>query len=257
MPKRDPMAKRSPKPVKADEPASRAETTPPRPVEARGARRKRETRERLLRAAFELIAARGADAVAINEITEAADVGFGSFYNHFESKEAVHAAVLRMVFDGFGSALDELGAAIDDPAEKLALAARHAITTAAREPLWGQLLLREWYRAEAFSLGLGPRLLRDIIAGVGSKRFKVADPLVVLVLAGGTIVAAVGLQLTAQGLGSKLLDQAGLSGAGLDRRIASTLLQALGIKPSEAESIAGRALPALHWTPSFSTAESS
>jgi len=247
-----PMPKRDPKPDK-----TQSETSPPRAVEPRGARRKRETRERLLRAAFELIAERGADAVAINEITEAADVGFGSFYNHFESKDAIHTAVLRMVFDGFGSALDELSASIEDPAEKVSVATRHAIATATREPLWGQLLLREWYRPETFPSGLGPRLLRDIIAGVAGKRFKVADPLVALVLAGGTVVAAVGLQLAVGGLGSKLVDQAGLSGVDIDRRVASTLLQALGIKQAEAETIAGRALPILHWTPNFSTSESS
>lgn len=34
-----------------------------------------------------VMAAEGADAATINDITEAADVGFGSFYNHFASKE--------------------------------------------------------------------------------------------------------------------------------------------------------------------------
>ena len=59
--------------------------------EPRGARRKRETRARLLDAALRLMAQKGMEGVAINEITEAADVGFGSFYNHFESKEAIYA----------------------------------------------------------------------------------------------------------------------------------------------------------------------
>ena len=61
----------------------------PSAPESRQARRKRETRERLLDAAFRLMAERGVDAVAINEITEAADVGFGSFYNHFESRDGI------------------------------------------------------------------------------------------------------------------------------------------------------------------------
>jgi len=39
------------------------------------------------------MAERGMEGVAINEITEAADVGFGSFYNHFESKEAIYAVL--------------------------------------------------------------------------------------------------------------------------------------------------------------------
>src|SRR5258708_39986734 len=63
----------------------------PEEREPRGARRKRETRARLLDAALKLMAERGMEGVAVNEITEAADVGFGSFYNHFESKESIFA----------------------------------------------------------------------------------------------------------------------------------------------------------------------
>jgi len=63
--------------------------------EPRNARRKRETRERLLDAALRLMAERGMAGVTINEITEAADVGFGSFYNYFESKEAIYDAIIN------------------------------------------------------------------------------------------------------------------------------------------------------------------
>ncbi|MGB1581288.1 MAG: TetR/AcrR family transcriptional regulator, partial [Nevskiales bacterium] len=70
---------------------SQPDTSPAK--EPRGARRKRQTRDKLMKAALQLMAERGKDGVAINEITEAADVGFGSFYNHFESKEAIHAAL--------------------------------------------------------------------------------------------------------------------------------------------------------------------
>jgi len=189
--------------------------------------------------------------VAIQEITEAADVGFGSFYNHFESKDAIHAAVLRMVFDGFGSALDRLTQAVDDPAQKVAVAARHTIAMAAKDPLWGQLLLREWSRPQSFSLGLGMRLLRDLSVGVAAKRFNVSDPLMGLIVAGGTIVSAVGLQLGLRGEGSRLIERAGLSAVDFDKRATITLLQALGLPPAEARKIVGRALPPLDWKPTF------
>src|SRR5579859_5546698 len=74
--------------------------------EPRGARRRRETRSRLLIAALKLMAEKGMEGVAINEITEEADVGFGSFYNHFESKEAIYAAVLDWVFKDFADAME-------------------------------------------------------------------------------------------------------------------------------------------------------
>lgn len=249
------MRKTSARSTGAAPPSSLNETLP-KGGEHRSLRRKRETHERLLRAAFVLIAERGADAVAIKEVTQAADVGFGSFYNHFESKDAIHAAMLRTVFDGFGGALDRITSDIDDPAHKVALSARHAIAAAEREPLWGQLLLREWYRPQAFSLGLGGRLLRDIVAGLARKRFTVLDPLMGLAMAGGTIVAAVGLQLALRGEGAQLIQQAGLSASALDERTAMTVLQGLGLPAAEARKIASRALPALDWKPTFRSAES-
>ena len=45
------------------------------------------TNKRLVNAALSVMAEKGLDAATINDITEAADVGFGSFYNHFSSKE--------------------------------------------------------------------------------------------------------------------------------------------------------------------------
>ncbi len=46
------------------------------------------------------------DSVAINDITEAADVGFGSFYNHFGSKEGIFTALVEWVFEEFADTLD-------------------------------------------------------------------------------------------------------------------------------------------------------
>jgi len=54
-------------------------------------RRKQRTRAALIRAAQALIAA-GKLNVPVLEITQAADVGMGSFYNHFDSKEQLALA---------------------------------------------------------------------------------------------------------------------------------------------------------------------
>ena len=96
--------------------------------EARGARRRRETRSRLLVAALKLMAEKGMEGAAINEITEAADVGFGSFYNHFESKEAIYAALLNWVFKDFADAMDRVLGEISDPAEVIAAWSRRRPT---------------------------------------------------------------------------------------------------------------------------------
>ena len=75
---------RAPKAVKSATAAAAPAATAVEDKEPRGARRKRETRSRLLEAALKLMAEKGMEGVAINEITEAAGVGFGSCYDDFE-----------------------------------------------------------------------------------------------------------------------------------------------------------------------------
>jgi AcrR family transcriptional regulator len=61
-----------------------------RPVApGRRQRRAEETRLRLFRSAIQLFAERGFPNVTIGDITEAADVGKGTFFNYFESKDHV------------------------------------------------------------------------------------------------------------------------------------------------------------------------
>jgi AcrR family transcriptional regulator len=52
-------------------------------------RRAAETRVRLFRCALQLFARRGYHNVTVEDITEAADVGKGTFFNYFESKDHV------------------------------------------------------------------------------------------------------------------------------------------------------------------------
>jgi AcrR family transcriptional regulator len=62
-------------------------STPPAPD--RRQRRAAETRLRLFRCALQLIAERGFPSVTVEDITEAADVGKGTFFNYFETKDHV------------------------------------------------------------------------------------------------------------------------------------------------------------------------
>ena len=58
-------------------------------------RRKARTRQALIDAAVRLIAEGRGDRASIQEITEAADIGFGSFYNHFDSKDQLFQTASR------------------------------------------------------------------------------------------------------------------------------------------------------------------
>jgi AcrR family transcriptional regulator len=58
-----------------------------------------ETRERILEATRTLLAEGGIDGITLKRITAAAEVGVGSFYNLFDSKEAAVFEVIRQALD--------------------------------------------------------------------------------------------------------------------------------------------------------------
>ncbi|SOE63307.1 transcriptional regulator, TetR family [Burkholderia sp. D7] len=224
----------------------------PAPVQAtegrqpRGARRKRETRTRLLDAALRLMAEKGMGSVAINDITEAADVGFGSFYNHFESKEGIFAALVEWVFEEFADTLDRLASGLSDPAEVVAVCVRHTLMRARREPVWGQLLIREGFSVHALNWGLGQRLLRDSQSGISAKRFVVPDHFLCLISVTGIIFAAIATELHFAASVTPAIQRQKASGLGeqnFAERAAAVVLQALGLKRAEAERIAQLPLP--------------
>jgi len=62
---------------------------PDPPIAGRRQRRAAETRERLFRSALQLFGERGFANVTVQDITEAADVGKGTFFNYFQSKDHV------------------------------------------------------------------------------------------------------------------------------------------------------------------------
>jgi AcrR family transcriptional regulator len=69
------------------------------PALTRHQRRRLQTRKQLTDAALQLILERGYDAITIQDITERADLGRGTFYIHFKDKEEVVWAMFREMFD--------------------------------------------------------------------------------------------------------------------------------------------------------------
>jgi AcrR family transcriptional regulator len=70
-------------------------------------RRAAETRLRLFRCALQLFAERGFPNVTVEEITEAADVGKGTFFNYFESKDHVLGVMAEVQLGKVREALQE------------------------------------------------------------------------------------------------------------------------------------------------------
>src|SRR6476620_859160 len=138
-------------------------------------RRKARTRASLLRAAQGFIA-EGRTNVPILEITQAADVGMGSFYNHFETKEELFDAAVEDALDSFGAAMDQLMTGIDDPAQVFAQSFRLTGRLHRRRPDLSKVLLRDGPSLVSSDKGLAPRARRDIEAAARAGRFNVRDP---------------------------------------------------------------------------------
>src|ERR1700733_7720710 len=69
-----------------------------------------QNRQLIIDAAEKLFRARGVDAVGLTELTKAAGFTQGGFYNHFESKDALVAAVINQAME---NGANQLGAAIE------------------------------------------------------------------------------------------------------------------------------------------------
>src|SRR6187200_2507758 len=151
-------------------------------------RRKARTRAALIRAA-QLLIADGKTNVPILEITQAADVGMGSFYNHFETKEQLYEAAVEDVMDGYGQLLDDLTRGIEDPAEVFACSFRLTGRLQRAEPELSRVFLNNVLRLLSADSGLAPRVRRDIKAAMDAGRFDIEDLDVAVTMAAGVLIA--------------------------------------------------------------------
>ncbi|MGB6883475.1 MAG: TetR/AcrR family transcriptional regulator [Candidatus Acidiferrum sp.] len=85
--------------------SSRLPVTPT--LHGRRERRTVETRERLFRAALDLFAKKGFTETTVEDITEAADVGKGTFFNYFPSKDHILLAFGEMQLAKLQAAIEE------------------------------------------------------------------------------------------------------------------------------------------------------
>ena len=195
-------------------------------------RRKQRTRAALVKAAQTLIA-EGKVNVPVLEITRAADVGMGSFYNHFDSKEQLFEAAITDVLDAHGAMLDRLTEAIDDPAETFATSFRVTGRLFRHRPQESEILLANGPAMLSSDRGLAPRALRDIKAGVAAGRFRVEDPELALAMAGGALL----------GLGKLLRDNPDRDDAQAADTVTENVLRVFGLSAEEAHEVCRRPLP--------------
>jgi AcrR family transcriptional regulator len=198
---------------------------------SRQTRRREETRRKLVDAARGLFARQGVENTRINEITEEADVDFGSFYNHFESKEAIVEAVLEETLTAQGAAIATLTDSLEDPAEVIAVAHRHFVRLAADDPEWAWLFIRLDVSHHVMLSALGAFARADLRRGIKAGRLKVPNEHMALFATGGALLGAM----------RAVLD--GKAPPNADIHHAEGVLRLLGLNADDASEVAQRPMP--------------
>jgi AcrR family transcriptional regulator len=198
----------------------------------RHARRRERTRMRLIEAAKTLFARQGVERTRINEITDEADVGFGSFYNHFEGKDAIVEAVLAETLTAHGAVIEAITESLEDPAEVIAAAHRYFVRLADRDPDWAWLMVRLEVSHDVVFRSLRPFAQRDLQRAIKAGRLRVPDEEVALLATGGALLAVMRAVLE------------GELPRDADVHHAEGILRLLGLSPEDAAEVARRPLPA-------------
>lgn len=199
----------------------------------RSSRRREKSRASLILAAREMMSVKGVDATTIADITEAADLGFGTFYNHFKSKDEIVDAAMADMVERLGDEIDRLIAPIEDPFFAQIVAWHQVVRLAVAEPIWGWFVLRSTKTLNMLNQGLMIRFQRDVKKSMESGVFTVTDIDVVANLVGGGVLALVNARLS-EVINDDQVDE-GLA----------LLVTHLGITPEKARKLASQPIPTL------------
>ncbi|MEM7282254.1 MAG: TetR/AcrR family transcriptional regulator [Pseudomonadota bacterium] len=129
---------------------------------------------RIVEAAERLMRDRGVEGVTIQDITEAADVGHGTFYLHFKTKVDVLRPVIEHLSEQVHEQVNRSAHGIEDPALRVALGLRVVLRAIAEDPLWS------WYAGSGTSFvdlvsKMGNPPAEDVKRGIESGRFRVTN----------------------------------------------------------------------------------
>lgn len=145
-------------------------------------RRTAETRERLFRAALDLFAKKGFAETTVEDITEAADVGKGTFFNYFPSKDHILLAFGEMQLAKLEAAVAEVKVSGEPMPQFLRSLGVRMTQEPVRNPGIVRTLLQAFLsttqvREEMMELQKRVQGLHSEIIGLGQKRGEIRNDL--------------------------------------------------------------------------------
>ena len=176
---------------------------------------------------------KGVEAATMLEIAERADVGAGTVYNYFKSKDELAIAVLETLMHDLALRIQEVTDTFEDPAQVYAFGIRAVLDTATSDVRWAQMLNRSEVIADAMFRVIGPFAIRDLRLASQAGRFEVSNAELVWRLTTHALIGA-SLAITTGQVPSSASDQ-----------IIVRLLCMTGIGANAATELSGRPRPAL------------
>ena len=190
------------------------------------------TRAALIAAGQRLFCERSVDAVTVDDIVGLAEVGKGSFYNHFEDREALCRAVTGEIRARVEDAVERANASTDDPAQAVARGVCTYFRFALDDPMRAGVLLRVYGGHTSICAPLNRGVVADVSKGLGAGRFAVptTEAGVLLVLG----VAQMGLARVVQ-------EPVASFAVALAQQLCCLMLRGLGVPFAEADLLASQA----------------
>lgn len=144
--------------------AAQTDLRPP----SRGHRKRERTRRQLVEAGLRVLAEKG-EALSVSDVTAAAEVANGTFYNYFADRDALlDVLASTLVLSLAAAAASEPN---EDPAMRFAVASTRVLRRAAADPTWGRVVMRLANRP-AVHANIDQYLRADLAAGFAAGRFE-------------------------------------------------------------------------------------
>lgn len=114
------------------------------------------------------------EALRVSDVTQRADVAFGTFYNQFKTKDDIVEAVVAETIVGLAQSVEE-SAEFGDPAEALVASTRAIVRIAYDDPPLARLLVRLEQAESRFERIIRPQAGALLARGVTEGRFVIDD----------------------------------------------------------------------------------
>lgn len=179
-----------------------------------------------MEAAYRLFAVHGADAPTIDDVIAEAKIARGTFYNHFDTRDALFRSVAEEIATTVNDDIASVLAPMTDPALRLATAFRLFVRFAVSDETRGWILLRTIPLVGPLSESMRTFIEDEFAAGLASKRLHASST---------SVAVDIGIGLQVMTIHRLLADRVA---HGYIEEAAEALLAALGLPDDEASALA-------------------